>query len=63
VTEAFDQPPRSRSNVMWWTRRFAAPLREAYPTPTQCMEDETAEQFILLLEQAERRRSSQKPGT
>ncbi|MFZ4685455.1 MAG: hypothetical protein ACOYMK_07560 [Hyphomonadaceae bacterium] len=59
--EAHDQPPRHRSNVMWWTRRFSAPLRESYATAPRSTEDETAEQFLQLLEQAERRISSKKP--
>lgn len=44
--------------VMWWTRRFAAPLREMYPT-----DPATSDQFIDLLEQAERRVASQKKGS
>jgi hypothetical protein len=46
---------------MWWTRRFSAPLRESYATVPWSTEDETAEQFLQLLEQAERRMSSKKP--
>jgi hypothetical protein len=41
--------------VMWWTRRFSAPLREMYPTDV-----ETSDQFIELLEQAERRIATEK---
>jgi hypothetical protein len=47
---------------MWWTRRFSAPLRETYRTQPRSTEDETDEQFLRLLEQAELRMSSQKPG-
>jgi hypothetical protein len=47
---------------MWWTRRFSAPLRETYPTQAESTEDEAAEQFLQLLEQAERRISAKKPN-
>jgi hypothetical protein len=46
---------------MWWTRRFSAPLRESYATAPRSTEDDTAEQFLQLLEQAGRRISSKKP--
>ncbi len=50
VTEDFKHPERPRTNVMWWTRRFAAPLRQTFPADV-----ESSDQFIDLLEQAERR--------
>lgn len=40
--------------VMWWTRRFSAPLREIYPADL-----ELSDQFTDLLEQAEQRIASQ----
>jgi hypothetical protein len=47
---------------MWWTRRFSAPLRESYATEPWSTEDETAEQFLQLLGQAEHRISSKTPN-
>jgi hypothetical protein len=58
VTEISDQPERPRSNVMWWTRRFGTPLRENFQP-----EAESVDEFIDLLEQAERRRASRKKGS
>ena len=55
MTNVLEQPERPRHLVMWWTRRFSAPLREVYPA-----ESETSDQFTELLEQAEQRIASQK---
>jgi hypothetical protein len=63
VTKNLDQPARPPTNVMWRTRRFAAPLRETYPIDANSPDDQSAEQFIQLLEQAERRLSSKRQGS
>jgi hypothetical protein len=57
VNEAVDQHERPRPKVMWWTRRFSAPLRETYPAETEAQEP-----FLELLEQAERRMSKRETG-
>jgi len=38
---------------MWWTSRYTAPLRDTYQS-----DEESSEEFIQLLEQAERRIAS-----
>ena len=62
VTKDLDQPARPPTNVMWRTRRFAAPLREIYSVDALATDDPTSEQFLELLEQAERRLSARKQG-
>ncbi len=62
MTKDFDQPMRTPTNIMWRTRRFAAPLREIYPVDALATDDPTSEQFLELLEQAERRLSARKQG-
>lgn len=58
VTEDFDQPQRPRHMVMWWARRFSAPLQQTFPTDL-----DTSDQLIELLEQAERRIAAEKPSS
>lgn len=58
VTEDFEQPQRPRHMVMWWARRFSAPLQQTFPTDL-----DTSDQLIELLEQAERRIAAAKPGS
>lgn len=62
VTKDLDQPARPPINVMWRTRRFEAPLRKIYPLDALATDDPTSEQFLKLLEQAERRLSARKQG-
>ena len=62
VTKDLDQPTRTLTNIMWRTRRFAAPLREIYPVDAFATDDPTSEQFLELLEQAERRLLARKQG-
>ena len=47
---------------MWRTRHFAAPLREVYPVDADTPDDLASEQFLELLEQAERRLAARKQG-
>jgi hypothetical protein len=44
--------------VMWWARRFSAPLQQTFPTDL-----DTSDQLIELLEQAERRIAAEKPSS
>lgn len=46
MSEASQNPRR----IMWWTRKFGEPLREAYP-----VDSEISDQFFDLLAQADDR--------
>jgi hypothetical protein len=57
VKEDHEKPERPRHMVMWWTRRFSAPLQKTFPTDL-----DTSDQMIELLEVAERRIGAKKQG-
>jgi hypothetical protein len=54
-----DKPEKQRTRLVWWTRKFGEPLRANFPVDL-----DMSEEFIDLLDQADRRiDSDNKPSS